>query len=218
MTEVLDCSPCYEGAPDIVPGAPSALPQESLARSRLFAGGTFFRSKYAVPGDSDFQGVICNSIALQVVAIGTDWDLIVFFQDVEVERYSTTQALNCSVMLPSSAISDLRTQTAASSYISMPPRGSDEQDEDVLMMPPTDDPCLSFFTKTNMTGGVGPGEADVTTIRTGPDRTIAFINTKENANGTPVSSRTLIQWNYDISQWVSYALDADCAIPENRCP
>ena len=218
MTEVLDCSPCYEGAPDIVPGAASALPQESLARSRLFAGGTFFRSKYAVPGDSDFQGVICNSIALSVVAIGTDWDLIVYFEDVEVERYSTTQAVACSMLMPSSAISDLRTQTAASSYISMPARGTDEQDEDVLMMPPTDDPCLSFFTKTNMAGGVGPGEADVSSIRTGPDRTIAFISTKENANGKPVSSKTLIQWNYDILQWVSYALDADCALPDDRCP
>lgn len=216
--EVLDCAPCYDGRPDIDPGAASALPQEALARSRLFAGGTFFRSKYAVPGDSDFQGVICNSISLQVVAVGTDWDLIVYFKDVEVERYSTTQSMTCSIEEPSSAISALRTLTAASSYISMPSRGSDEQDEDVMMMPPSDDVCLSFFTKTNMSGGVGPGEADVSSIRTGPDRTIAFINTKENANGTPVDSKTLIQWNYDIDQWVSYALDQDCAIPENRCP
>ena len=100
----------------------------------------------------------------------------------------------------------------------MPPRGSDEQDEDVLMMPPTDDPCLSFFTKTNMTGGAGPGEADVPSIRTGPDRTIVFVDTKENGNGTPVNSKTLIQWNYEILQWVAYVLDADCALPADRCP
>jgi len=218
MADVIDCSPCFEGEPDFVPGPASALPQEDLARSRLFAGGTFFRSKYAVSGDSDFQGSICNSIALSVVSAGTAWELIVYFEDEVVERYSTIQAVNCSIMLPSSAISDLRSQTASSSYISMPPRGSDEQDEDVLMMPPTDDPCLSFFTKTNMTGGAGPGEADVPSIRTGPDRTIVFVDTKENGNGTPVNSKTLIQWNYEILQWVAYVLDADCALPADRCP
>jgi len=218
MADVLNCAPCYEGRPGIEPGNPSALPQEALSRSRLFAGGTFFRSKYAVSGDSDFQGSICNSIALSVVAVGTDWDLIVYFEDVEVERYSTTQDMNCSIELPSSAISELRTLTATSQYITMPSRGSDEQDEEVMMLPPTDDACLSFFAKTSMTGGSGPGESNLTSIRTGPERTIVFVDTKENANGTPVDSKTLIQWNYDISQWVSYVLDADCAIPSERCP
>ena len=93
MLDVLDCSPCYEGRPDFIPGPDSILPQEALTRSRLVAGGTFFRSKLAVPGDSDFQGDICNSIAVSVISAGTAFDLIVYFEDVEVERYSTTQDL-----------------------------------------------------------------------------------------------------------------------------
>lgn len=213
MTEVLDCSPCYEGEPAIIPGAPSVLPIEELARSRLFAGGTFFRSKLTVPGDSDFQGTICNSIALSVVSAGTAFDLIVYFDNVEVERYSTTQSLTCSMISPSGAIADLRSKTASSIYISMPARGTDE--EDALGV---DDFCLSFFAKTSMSGGVGPSENDVSSIRTGQERTIAYISTQENANGKPVSSKSLIQWNYDTLQWIAYVLDADCALPDDHCP
>ncbi len=210
---VLDCSPCYDGRPDTIPGAGSVLPQESLARSRLFAGGTFFRSKFAVTGDSDFQGKICNSISLSIVSAGSKFDLIIYFEDVEVERYSTTQDTSCPEDGKNVAIRALRSLIAFSAYISMPSRGSDAQDFGGM-----DNSCLSPFTKTNMSGGGGPGESDITSIRTGSNRTIAFVSTKENSNGTSVSSKTMIQWNYDTVQWVAYILDADCAIPENRCP
>lgn len=213
MAEVLDCSPCYEGTPNIVPGAPSALPIEALARSRLFTGGTFFRSKLAVTGDSDFQGTICNSIALAVVQAGTAFDLIVYFEDIEVERYSTTQDATCPTLGGGVAIPDLRSQTASSTYISMPVRGTDEQDPGGI-----DDLCLTFFAKVNMLGGAGPSENDLTSIRTGPERSIAYISSKENSSGKPVNAKSLIQWNYDTLQWVSYVLDADCAIPSERCP
>ena len=219
MSDVLDCSPCYEGRPETEPGAPSALLiTEASSRSRLFAGGTFFRSKLTVSGSSDFQGSLCNDISLSVVSAGTDFDLIVYFEGAEVERYSTTQSLSCSMVMPSSAIDELRTQTATSLYISMPARGTDEQDEDVMMLPPTDDPCLSFFSLTAMSGGAGPSEADVAAIRTGPERTIAYVEEIENGNGALISSRTLSQWNFDTLQWVAYVLDADCALPADRCP
>ena len=213
MTVVLDCSPCYEGRPNFIPGPDSILPQEDLTRSRLFAGGTFFRSKLTVIGDSDFQGSICNSIALSIVSAGSVFNLIVYFEDVEVERYNTTQDLSCPTSGSDVAIPDLRSQLTSSIYISMPSRGTDELDSSGM-----DSPCLSSFSKTNMTGGVGPSENEVESIRTGSDRTIAFISTKENSNGTPVVSKTMIQWNYDTLQWIAYILDSDCAIPENRCP
>jgi hypothetical protein len=81
-----------------------------------------------------------------------------------------------------------------------------------------DSPCVSAFAKASMTGGVGPSEADVPSIRTGPDRTLAFISTKENSVGTIVDALSLQQWDFDALEWIAYIQDADCALPENRCP
>ena len=217
MAETLNCSPCYDGRPDYDPSLGTAvLPQETLARSRLFAGGTFFRSKLSQPGDNDFQGQLCNDIALSVVSAGTAFTLNVYFQNELVETYSTSQALNCPMMDAGVAIPDLRSQTASSEYISMPARGTDEQD-----MLGVDDQCLSAFAMTSMTGGDGPGEAQVSSIRTGPERAIVFIDEKENANGTPFSpgaGSNLIQWDFDALAFIPYVIDADCALPDDRCP
>jgi len=218
MAESLICSPCYIGRPAFIPGAGSVLPQEALTRSRETAGGTFFRSKLTVPGDADFQGVICNDISLEVVLTGNsggndNFDLVVYFKDVEVERYSISQDDTCPTAGTGTAINSLRSQTASSLYISMPARGSDAQDIGGM-----DSDCLTAFVKSNMIGGNGPGELDVPSIRTGPDRTIVFVSTKENASGTPASSKTLIQWDYDNLQFIAYVIDADCALLANRCP
>ena len=243
---VLDCSPCFTGRPDFIPGADSILPQEALRRSRKFAGGTFFRSKLTVPGDTDFQGDLCNDISLEVILTGNDggndnFDLVVYAEttvaittvdtttiladtdtitadlrdnvDVEVERYSVSQDDTCPISGTGTAINSLRSQTASSLYISMPSRGSDAQDAGGM-----DSDCLAAFGKTDMTGGKGPAAAQLPTIRTGPDRTIVFVTSKENASGTPTTSKTLIQWDFDDLQFIAYVLDADCAIPANRCP
>ncbi len=243
MADVLDCAPCFTGRPTIIPGAGSILPQEPLRRSRKFAGGTFFRSKLTVPGNADFQGDLCNDISLEVILTGNsggndNFDLVVYIAnvntitadtitstaddntitadsddvDVEVERYSVTQSETCNIFEPSNTIADLRTQTATSLYISMPARGSDAQDSGI------DNDCLSAFIKSNMAGGTGPGAAQLPTIRTGPDRSIVFVTSTENASGTPTTSKTLIQWDFDNLQFIAYILDADCALPENRCP
>ena len=95
----------------------------------------------------------------------------------------------------------------------MPARDTDINDPSGV-----DDACLSAFTTASMSGGSGPSEADVSTIRTGPDRTIAFIKTKENSIGDIIDSNSLQQWDYDALQWIAYIQDADCALPENRCP
>ena len=217
MAETLDCSPCYTGRPDYNPNLGTAvLPLETLARSRLFAGATFFRSKLAVPGDSDFQGAICNSISIAVIQAGAAMDLVIYFEDIEVERYATTQDVTCPTLGGGVAIPALRSATSSSQYISMPTRDTDTNDPGGV-----DGACLTPFAKTAMTGGDGPGEAEVAAIRTGPDRTIAFISSKENANGVtsqPGAGSNLIQWNYDTLQWIAYVIDADCALPANRCP
>lgn len=217
MADTLDCSPCYAGRPDYDPtGGTAILPQETLRRSRLFAGGTFFRSKLTVPGSSDFQGELCNSIALEITIVTTVVTLTVYFEDVAVETYVTSQDVTCPTLGSGVAIPALRSMTASSVYISMPARDTDVNDPGGI-----DDACVSAFAKTSMSGGAGPGEADVATIRTGPDRTIVFIANKENSVGTlfePGAGSNLLQWDYDDLQWIGYVIDSDCALPENRCP
>jgi hypothetical protein len=228
----LDCSPCFDGRPDYNPAEGTALlPIYNLARSRLFDGGTFFRSKLG-PGDT--QGIEDNDIALAVENTAIDeMTLIVYYLDVEVERYAVFQVDNCTppgIPPPPAGIGTgvgipaLRAATASSEYISMPPRATDAQDPCVLVMMievcPEDDPCLSTFAKTNMTGGSGPTEASVPSIRTGPDRTFIFIDSKEDDNGTPFDpgpGQNLNQWNFDITEWVAFVIDQACRPSGTDC-
>lgn len=234
MAETLNCEPCYDGRPDYDPSLGTAiLPKFDLSRSRLFAGGTFFRSKLG-PGDT--QSGETNNIALEVVNTALDeMTLYVYYNNIEVESYAVFQddectaggdpppppAVGINVGIPS-----LRTATASSAYITMPARTTDAQDPCELVLfvlvCPSDAACLSVFAKTNMTGGDGlPLEAEVPAIRTGPDRTFVFIDSKEDANGfigDPGPGENLNQWNFDTSEWTSYVIDADCALPDNRCP
>jgi len=216
MADTLNCSPCYDGRPDYDPNQGTAiLPQETLSRSRLFEGGTFFRSKLKAAGSNDFQGSLCNEIALQIIVDFTSVVLEVYFEDALVESYTTSQPINCPIT-PSTAIASLRSQTSTSKYISMPIRDTDVNDPMGI-----DDACITPFDKINMSGGAGPSEADVPSIRTGPERTIVYISAKENANGDlfePSAGNNLQQWDFDALQWIDYVIDSDCALPENRCP
>jgi hypothetical protein len=214
MADTLDCSPCYEGRPDYDPNLGTAiLPIYNARRSRLFTGGTYFRSKLNYAGDSDFQGSICNDIELEVTVDGTIVTLRIYFQNALVESYTTSQPIDCPISGSGAAIGSLRSQTSGSSYISMPARDTDPNDPGGA-----DSACISASTRSSMSGGSGPSEADVPSIRTGPDRTLAFIRTKENSAGTVVDSNSLQQWDFDALQWIAYIQDADCALPENRCP
>ena len=176
--------------------------------------GLFARSKLSWFGDTDFQGQICNAISLEVIGLDTNnppdgiinqYDLIVYFQSEEVERFSTAAGSN--------AITDLRSQiNASSNYISMPERGYDIYDSG------TDTVSLSPYALTALTGATGPGAGNIVDIRTGPHRSLLNTATKEEDDGSPISTDAIIQWNYDIEYWVPYVLDADCAIPSERCP
>ena len=233
MTVQLDCSPCsITNRPEYDPNLGTAvLPVYNLARSRLFAGGTFFRSKLA-PGDT--QGIETNNIALAVENTAEDeMTLIVYYNDVEVERFAVFQVDNCRAPgdpPPPTAIGinvgipALRTATASSEYISMPARTTDAQDACELVMMveicPADDPCLTTFSKTNMSGGSGPAESEVPSIRTGPDRTFIYIDSKEDANGftyDPPAGQNLNQWNFDTLEWATYVIDADCRPEGDTC-
>jgi len=224
----LDCSPLYEGRPDSDPfAAISSMPEYESARSRLFAGGTFFRSKLT---SADTQSPDCNNISLEVTRPNPSLegiDLVVYFNEVEVERYSVTQDLNCTApgepppppgIGNDVAIPALRTATTDSLYISMPVRGTDLQDGGTTPPPPiipTDDACLSEFEITAMTGGSGSLAADVPNIDTGPDRTMTYISTHEDDNGNPVEppqDEKLQQFDFDNDAFISYVPNADCRI------
>ena len=156
----------------------------------------YARSKLLYGGESDVQGQICNTIGLQIISVDNSvppngiidqYDMVVYFMGVEVERYVTTlQPEDCGdLILPEGglvsdggAIADLRTQVNASSdYISMPIRGTDTNDNG------RDPTCLADEGPTLLSGATGPGEAQVAAVRTGPQRSFLFTSSKENGIG-----------------------------------
>lgn len=192
--------------------------------------GLFARSKLALGGFSDFQGQLCNQLSIQIVSVAPtgiveQYDMVVFFEGAEVERYTTTlQPDNCGEviggMMPitigdGGAIDDLRTQVNASSnYISMPVRGVDVNDQGV------DPTCLEDEGPTFLEGATGPTAANVPAVRTGPERSLLFTNSKEIDNegnlGWP-SSDNMVQWNFDTEYWVPYGPNADCRVEGTTC-
>ena len=227
---ILDCTPCYEGRPDYDPaGGTAVLPQETLSRSRLNIGGTFFRSNLLINGN-ELQGPECNQIALEVLFINQTedfpitrtHDLIVYYQNTEVERYPVSEELVVGGEGGgwTGGWSTIRaTVNSTSQYISMPGRGSDAQDPDVGGFPPSDGD-VSDASKTNMGGGSGPNTNNLSSIRTGPQRTIVFISEKEDGNGNPFepgAGNNLIEYNYDTNIWQPYVIDADCRPEGTPC-
>jgi len=192
----------------------------------------YARSKLLFGGESDVQGQICNAIGLQIISVDNSvppngiidqYDMVVYFLGVEVERYVTTlQPADCGdLMMPggglisdNGAITDLRTQVNASSnYISMPIRGTDVNDNG------KDPTCLADEGPTSLSGAIGPVEADVAAVRTGPQRSFLFTSSKENATGVlvfPTVDR-MTQWDFDMKYWVPYAPNTDCRPEGTDC-
>jgi len=216
-----DCSPIYTYRPVFVASAtPCAAGVYTEHRSRLFAGGTYFRSQYLIgsPG-VEVQGTINNDISLEiqkatgspVLPTGTfEYTLIVRFQTSIVETYTVTQIEDSEPPCSDDAIGTLRTDVNANSdYISMPGRGSDTEFDDTG----TDSDCLSEFTESSMTGGSGGPSDDsaLSGLRTGPDRSIIIIATTEDTDGEPIApsaAKKVQQW--DGSAWITYTPNADC--------
>lgn len=192
----------------------------------------FARSKLSFGGNIDFQGRICNFIALQIIAVDTSvpldgiidqYELVIYFLGVEVERYVTTlQPEDCGqpaggggIINDNGAVEDLRTQVNAfSNFISMPVRGIDINDSG------KDPICLEDEGPTLLEGAVGPTAANVPAIRTGPDRSILFTNSKEIDNtgliGWPTNDN-MIQWDFDTEFWVPYGPNEDCRLAGTDC-
>lgn len=165
-------------------------------RSRLFGGGTFFRSID--------QGEDRNNITLEITVVGPSpgtqtVDLFVRFNTNLVESFQVTQTVNGIGNCTAGGISALRATVTGSAFIEMLTRGTDFFDSGG-----SDDStgCVSAFAEQNMTGGDGEPVADnkalINSIRTGPERTIIINTTTENSVGfpvTPSTSRRIRQFN-----------------------
>ena len=186
----MSCFPPYAFRPQFVPSdTPSAADIREEHRSRLTAGGTFFRSIA--------QGRDRNQLSLEVTVVSTGpltFDVTLFVRfggGSPVETFMVTQTENNAGDCISGGISALRSAVNSSStLISMPSRGTDFFDSGMDAATG----CMSAFSDTSMTGGDGaldpsvPADlAIILAIRTGPTRTLLIISTTENAVGFPVT-------------------------------
>jgi len=194
----MSCTPPYNYRPTMPPVADCSAPTFAEHRSRLFAGGTYFRSIE--------QGPQWNDISIEVEQIGSPitYDLTVSYQGIVKETYNVTQVPDGGGGCNISGIDLLRTAiNGISSYIEMYQRGGDF----IFDSGGTDDDCLSIFNETYMSGGSGsPVDAsELTKIHTGHERTMIIISTTERQNGTPTNppaERHVQQWGG--SNWIPY--------------
>lgn len=214
----MDCQPLYSYTPDWVSGDFTAtIPGFTENRSRLWAGGTFFRSKT--------QGTDRNNLSITITQNITTLDLtaIVRFYDnthttiLVTETYSMGQSepdIN-GVCLPS-AIDDLRNQiNTLSQYVEMVSRNYDIFDVG------EDSGCLSEFDEVFLTGGNGaPNDASILpTIKTGPRYSLILIRSTEDSTGAatnPPNNKRIQQWNG--ASWIPYCNNIQGSCPSDICP
>lgn len=217
----MSCSPSYSFRPtDRAAPAQSAAPVYTEHRSRLFAGGTFFRSIE--------QGQDQNSISVEAIVGPTDITLNVYVLAVLEETFVVPQIFiiggppdflgSCSggISALRAAVNDI---TTGSDIIEMTARGFDIFD---FGTDPLDN-CLSSFVLVNMAGGAGPpssaNQAFLDSVFTGTERTLVVIATTEAANGFPVTpgpDRRIRQW--DGIQWIQYANLVQGSCPLDGAP
>lgn len=207
----MSCSPSYGYRPTVRPSpTQSGMPAFAEHRSRLFAGGTYFRSL----GQSQSQ----NDISLEVTVGVADATLNVRVQGSLQESYTVPQVLVLGVC--TGGITAMRAAVnGGSSLIEMYARGLDIFDGGA------DDPsnCLTAFPDTNMTGGSGAPQdatqAFLDTIFTGLERTMIVVSDTEDINGNPITpptSRRVQQW--DGTQWIQYSNLVQGACPVDGPP
>ena len=207
----MSCSPSYAGtyAPTVRPSpTQSAAVVFTEHRSRLFAGGTFFRSIR--------QGTDRNNISLEAIVTPATITLNVRFNAAIVETWVVPQVF---VPVPppgvcTGGIAALRIAVNAGSvWIDIFDLGGSDPINN----------CLTPFPDTPMTGGDGPptvgNQPFLDSVFTGTERTMIVIDTTENIIGfpvTPPSSRRVQQW--DGTQWIIYSNLVQGACPVDGGP
>lgn len=205
----MSCKPPYDYIPIAAPVADCAAPVYPEHRSRLLAGGSYFRSIE--------QGEEWNKISIEITdnidGNADKYRLTVKYYNGAGHTISDTETYDV-IQIPgagdgistcdTSGINLLRAAVnGVSNYIEMYERGSDtEFDESGI-----DVGCISTAIETFMSGGSGgPTDASVlANIHTGTQRTLIVISTTEREDGTPTNppaERKVQQWSG--SEWISY--------------
>ncbi len=221
----MSCEPSYSYRPTDRPApAQSIAPGFTEHRSRLTAGGTFFRSIE--------QGQDKNDISLEAIIVSATITLNVRILGVIQETFVVPQIFvpgtpggpgmppvppptdpSCTggIAALRAAVNNI---TTGSLIIEMTPRGFDIFDGGA---DPSDN-CLSAFAITSMTGGAGPPsnppQAFLDSIFTGTERTMLIIDTTEDITGFPVTrphSQRILQ--FDGVKFISY-----CNSVPGQCP
>jgi hypothetical protein len=211
----MSCQPPYDYRPIVAPVADCHAPVYPEHRSRLFAGGTYFRSLEQNPS----QNNISLQIADNIDGNPDKFRLTVRYYEVLGQSVTATETYDV-IQVPGlgdgeytcdiNAILLLRTAVnGASQYIEMYPRGTDlgfdYRGEDVIV---SDNGCLTTILETFMSGGTGgpTGPEQIAKIDTGPQRTIIVISTSEKENGesaNPLPHKKIMQWNGN--EWITYS-------------
>lgn len=226
---IQDCRPDYSYRPNFTPsvgsgGPDCAAPVYEERRARLFAGGTFFRSKNG--------GESANLISIELLSSGSPigWSLNVYVDGVLEETFTTTQTEVGGSPCPPQVAAALRVDVNANSnVIEMPPidYGGSAVATDPIFDTTSSDPlipgdrCVTSFGPTPLSGGDGPPTDDTTlpTIRTGPERSLIILALSEIIDReasdpgileTPPQDEKVRQWN-GIS-WVAYIPNEDCQL------
>lgn len=222
---ILDCRPPYDFVPDFRPDGQCTAPGFVEKRARLFAGGTFFRSKNA--GSSQ------NLIAVQFTKPGSTVVLNVYNNGVLVESFDSGTFSEIPPPEPSECDGDvakaLRTLVnSGSDFIEMPPidhGGTSFGPEEFIASnspsstPPGDD-CDTLFGPTNLSGGSGPPttEAGLAGIRTGPQRALVIVQLTEVINNNSSDLGLLVNppsgkvRQFDGVDWIPYTPNSDCVL------
>lgn len=181
------CLPTYSYEPDFTPSSASCqAPVYSEHRSRLMAGGGFFRSIEQGPDTNLIEAEFLGGV------------FKVYYNGIMVESHNVVAGIG--------SFSTLRSALASSAWIQMPAWSYDVYDtrlaEDNVLG------GMSYFVKSPFIGGSGgPTSAlGLAAIRTGPSRTIFVLSTTESADGSsidPPANRKVQQW--DGVQWITYS-------------
>lgn len=246
---IQDCRAPYAKDGSYIPTAPKPPipmpPEQQTAtapgfpekRSRLFAGGTFFRSKlgstsanlievaYRVnPSDSDqFFLDVYNDGTLEETFGPVNFD---------VPDLLATEPPFC-VLSANATMRGLVNEV--SDFIQMPPLdfggnagGPSEFEAGNL---PSDDPpgddCAVAFSRTFLTGGNGPptDASSLNSIYTGPERTLVILTVTEIVNDNSSDPGILVDpppdqkvRQFDGVGWIPYIPNEDCCIIGVDCP
>jgi len=235
----MSCQPSYSYRPIFVPspdnfpgGNDSSIPTFIEKRSRLFAGGTFFRSKNASSSS--------NLIQVEYISVVGGVQLNVYSNGTLVESFGPVPGPETPIINPLSPPPTICVPTVNSSmrllvndisnFIQMPQ--IDFGGESASSGPaaifdashlPTDvipgDDCSNLFLPTFLTGSSGPPEdnSSLLTIRTGPERSLVVVTIGEIINDNSfddgqlqdlLPNEKIRQW--DGFNWIPFITNADC--------